>query len=85
MAISSKCTQAKVSRKAFYFWWNHNQTHGWSGLQEKPQGHPSDPGINDFLKDKVIKPQTMYEWTQKKLSVTYLARVTALTTTKLTE
>jgi transposase InsO family protein len=68
MAVSSICTQAKVSRKVFYFWWNRYQAQGWSGLQEKPRGRPSGPGIDDFLKEKVIKLRARYEWGSKKIA-----------------
>jgi len=73
MPVSSICTQAGVSRKVFYFWWNRYQAQGWNGLQEKPRGRPCGPQLDDFLRGKVIKLRTRYEWGPKKIAG-YLSR-----------
>jgi len=41
--VTSICTQARISRKMFYYWWSRYQTEGWEGLQEKPKGRPCGP------------------------------------------
>jgi len=68
MPVSSICTQAKISRKVFYFWWNRYQAQGWNGLQEKPRGRPCGPAIDDLLRNKVVKLRTRYEWGPKKIA-----------------
>jgi transposase len=68
MPVSTICTQAKISRKVFYFWWNRYQAQGWKGLEEKPKGRPIGPAPDDFLKKKVIKLRTRYEWGPKKIA-----------------
>jgi transposase len=62
MPVSSLCTQAKVSRKVFYFWWNRYQTQGWSGLQEKSKGRPCGPDVDDILRKKIVKLRLRYGW-----------------------
>lgn len=68
MPVSSICTQAKISRKVFYFWWNRYQDQGWDGLQEKPRGRPFGPGTDALLRDKVVKLRRRYEWGPKKIA-----------------
>jgi hypothetical protein len=52
----------------FYRWWNRYQAQGWSGLEERRRGRPSGPEPDDFLKEKVIKLRTRYEWGPKKIA-----------------
>jgi putative transposase len=68
MPVSSICIQAKVSRKVFYFWWNRYQAQGWNGVQEKPRGRPSDPELDDSVRDDVIRLRKRYEWGPKKIA-----------------
>ena len=68
LSVTSICAQAKISRKVFYFWWSRYQATGWKGLEEKPEGRPSCPGPDDFLKEKVIKLRKRYEWGPKKIA-----------------
>lgn len=68
MPATSICTQAKISRKVFYFWWNRYQAEGWNGLQEKQRGRPCGPQIEDSLKTKIIKLRKRYEWGPNKIA-----------------
>jgi transposase InsO family protein len=68
MPVSAICTQARISRKVFYFWWNRYQAQGWNGLQEKSRGRPGSPGPDDFVKEKVIKLRIRYEWGPEKIA-----------------
>ncbi|MCJ7425491.1 DDE-type integrase/transposase/recombinase [Candidatus Bathyarchaeota archaeon] len=66
--VNSICIQARISRKMFYYWWNRYQTQGWKGLLEKPKGRPCGPGLEDSLKEKIIKLRKRYEWGPNKIA-----------------
>jgi putative transposase len=68
MAVSSICTQAKISRKVFYFWWNRYQAQGWDGLREKQRGRPCGPELDDTLRKKVVKLRERYGWGPNKIA-----------------
>ena len=67
-AVSSICTQAKISRKVFYFWWNRYQAKGWDGLEEKQKGRPCGPKLDETLRKKVVKLRERYEWGPNKIA-----------------
>ena len=71
--VTDICSEAQIGRKMFYRWWNRYQAQGWSGVEERHRGRPSGPGIDDFLKDRVIKLRSRYEWGPKKIAA-YLSR-----------
>ena len=62
------CTQARVSRKMFYYWWSRYQAQGWEGLHEKPKGRPCGPALEVSLKEKIIKLRKRYEWGPNKIA-----------------
>jgi len=66
--VTSICTQARISRKMIYYWWNRYQTQGWEGLHEKPKGRPCGPGLDRPLKKKIIKLRKRYEWGPNKIA-----------------
>jgi len=66
--VKTICTQAKISRKMFYYWWTRYQTCGWEGLQEKPKGRPCGPQMDGSLKQKVINIRKHYEWGPNKIA-----------------
>jgi len=66
--VTSICTQARISRKMFYYWWSRYQTEGWEGLQEKPKGRPCGPELEVSLKEKIIKLRKRYEWGPNKIA-----------------
>jgi transposase len=66
--VKSICIQARISRKMFYYWWSQYQTQGWKELQEKPKGRPRGPGLEDFLKEKIIKLRKRYERGSNKIA-----------------
>ena len=66
--VTSICTQAQISRKTFYYWWNRYQAQGWRGLHEKPKGRPCAPGLENPLKKKIIKLRKRYEWGPNKIA-----------------
>jgi len=66
--ITSICTQARISRKMFYFWWSRYQAQGWKGLQEKLKGRPRKPELDSSLKEKILKLRKRYEWGPDKIA-----------------
>jgi transposase InsO family protein len=66
--VTSICSQARISRKMFYYWWRRYQIQGWTGLQEKPKGRPCGPETEDSLKNKIIKLRKRYEWGPNKIA-----------------
>jgi len=68
MPVSSICTQTRVSRKVFYFWWNRYQASGWSGLQEKQRGRPCGPDVDNALRKKTVKLRERYGWGPNKIA-----------------
>jgi len=67
-SVTAICLEAQVDRKMFYRWWKRYQTQGWIGLEEKPRGRPRCSGLDDFLKEKVIKLRRRYEWGPSKIA-----------------
>jgi transposase len=67
-SVTAICAEAQVDRKMFYRWWSRYQAHGWKGLEEKARGRPVGPGIDDSLKQKVIKLRKRYEWGPNKIA-----------------
>lgn len=68
MCVTAICTQAKISRRVFYFWWNRYQVEGWKGLQEKQRGRPQGPELNGALRKKVVKLRERYDWGPNKIA-----------------
>lgn len=68
MSVTAICSEAQVDRKMFYRWWNRYRTQGWKGLEEKARGRPVGSGIDDLLKQKVIKLRKRYEWGPNKIA-----------------
>jgi putative transposase len=68
MCVTAICTQAKISRKVFYLWWNRYQVEDWKGLQEKQRGRPQGPELNDALRKKVVKLRERYDWGPNKIA-----------------
>jgi putative transposase len=66
--ITSICTQARISRKMFYFWWSRYQAQGWKGLEEKTKGRPRMPELDSSLKEKIIKLRKRYDWGPDKIA-----------------
>jgi len=66
--VTAICTEAQVDRKTFYRWWSRYQDQGWKGLEEKARGRPVGPGIDDSLKQKVIKLRKRYGWGPNKIA-----------------
>ena len=66
--VTSICVEAQVDRKMFYRWWNRYQTGGWSALEERPRGRPKGFGLNDSLKEKVVRLRERYGCGPSKLS-----------------
>jgi putative transposase len=66
--VTSICTQARISRKMFYYWWSRYQAQGWEGLHEKPKGRPCGPELEVSLKEKIIKLRKRYEWGPNKIA-----------------
>jgi putative transposase len=67
-SVTAICAEAQVDRKMFYRWWSRYQAQGWKGLEEKARGRPVGPGIDDSLKQKVIKLRKRYEWGHNKIA-----------------
>jgi len=68
MPVTAICAQAKISRKAFYFWWNRYQAEGWNGLREKQRGRPKRPELDGALKKRVVKLRERYGWGPNKIA-----------------
>jgi len=68
LTVSAVCVQAQVSRRMFYYWWSRYQAEGWKGLEEKPKGRPCGPGLDDSLKEKVVKLRKRYGWGPNKIA-----------------
>jgi transposase InsO family protein len=67
-SVTAICSEAQIDRKMFYRWWNRYQTQGWKSLEEKARGRPVGSGIDDLLKQKVIKLRKRYEWGPSKIA-----------------
>jgi len=67
-SVTSICSQARISRKMFYYWWSRYQTLGWEGLKEKVKGRPCGPRLDRHLKEKIIKLRRRYEWGPNKIA-----------------
>ena len=67
-SVTAICVQAQVSRRMFYYWWSRYQAEGWKGLEERPKGRPYGPGLDDSLKEKVVKLRKRYGWGPNKIA-----------------
>jgi len=67
-AVASICIQARISRKMFYYWWSRYQAQGWIGLSEKRKGRPCGPGLDFYLREKIIKLRKRYGWGPNKIA-----------------